>query len=143
MKEPRLRVIALAVIEHPDRPAVLVSEGYDASRREHFHRLLGGGVEFGERGKDAVRRELHEEIGVDIQVDRFAGVIESIFVYDGRPGHEVALIYEAVFEDRDLYRRDRFDGIEEDPVDAIWRAVGGPCSEVALYPPGVCELLGR
>jgi ADP-ribose pyrophosphatase YjhB (NUDIX family) len=140
VNKQRLRAIALALVEHPDRPAILVSEGYDATRDEHFHRLLGGGIDFGERGEDAVRRELAEEIGVDIRVQRLAGTIENIFTYEGRPGHELVLVYKASFEDPTLYRRDRFDGIEEDPVNAIWHVLEGPGSEIPVYPPGALEL---
>lgn len=134
-------MIALAVIEHPDRPALLVSEGFDQSRQQRFHRLLGGGVHFQELGAEAVARELREELGVEIRVERLAGVLENIFTYEGRPGHEIALVFTACFEDRALYRRDRFAGIEEEPVDALWRPVGESGCSIPLYPPGVLELL--
>jgi len=100
-------------------------------------------VDFGERGEDAVKRELAEEIGAAIIVDCQVGVVENIFVYDGRPGHEIALIYVAHFADDRLYSLDELAGIEDDPVDALWHPWVGPGSEVPVYPPGAVELLGR
>jgi ADP-ribose pyrophosphatase YjhB (NUDIX family) len=138
---PRLRVIALGLIARPDRSGLLVSSGHDASKHQDFHRLLGGGVDFGETGAEAVIRELAEEIGVAIAVTRFAGVIENIFTYNGVPGHEIVLTYEAEFLDPTLYGRDEFPGIESDPVDASWRSINPPPDGVPLYPPGAIDLL--
>jgi ADP-ribose pyrophosphatase YjhB (NUDIX family) len=147
MSEParhrRVRVLALGVIEHPESHAVLVSEGYDEVRGERFHRLLGGGVKFGERGEDALKRELDEEIGAEVRVGRFLGAIENIFTYQGQPGHEVTLIFEASFTAPELYARQRFDGLETDPVDAIWRDSATLQSELPLYPRGALELARR
>ncbi len=61
-----IRVIAIAVIARPTDGALLVYDGYDSVKRELYHRPLGGGIEFGETAEAAVRRELHEEIGVEL-----------------------------------------------------------------------------
>lgn len=37
----------------------------------------GGGVEFGERIEDAIKRETKEELGVDVELTRFLGFTES------------------------------------------------------------------
>ena len=141
MARTQPRVIALALLEHPERRAILVSEGHDATRGTHFHRLLGGGVDPGERGADAVRRELEEEIAVEVVVGAHLGTIENIFTYDGRPGHEIVLVFAARFADPTLYAVERFEGVEADPVNAIWHPLDGPGREVPVYPPGALELL--
>jgi 8-oxo-dGTP diphosphatase len=53
--------------------------------------LPGGKVEFGERLVDAVRREIAEEVGVEIEVTRSLGFVEML----GDGQHWVAPIYEA------------------------------------------------
>ncbi len=140
---PKVRAIALALVESTERPAILVSEGYDSVLGAPFHRLLGGGIEPGERAADTVRRELAEEIGVAVRVGERLATIESIFTYEGRPGHEVVLVYEAELVDPALYACERFEGIESDPVHAVWHPLDGPGSELPVYPPGALSLVGR
>ncbi len=140
----RLRPIALAVMRHGDR--ILVFEGYDPSKRERFFRPLGGGIEFGEYGRDALLREIREELGADITEPRFLGALENIFTYDGRPGHEICLVYEAAFSEPSWYERESLEGHEADG--GAFRAYWKPVAEFErglspLYPEGLLELLRR
>lgn len=139
MNRPRIRVLALALIVHPKRDAILVSSGRDPATGASFERLLGGGVDFGERAADAVRRELREELGLDVVVEGRAGVIENLFSFAGRPGHEIAFVLRASFSDPGVYAREHLAGIEADPVDGHWRELTADAA-LPLYPPGVDAL---
>ncbi len=44
-------------------------------KRDHFHKLPGGGVEKDETLKDAVKREIKEEVGCDCEVGDLIGVV--------------------------------------------------------------------
>jgi 8-oxo-dGTP pyrophosphatase MutT (NUDIX family) len=46
------------------------------------YQLPGGGVETGERIEDALRREVREETGIEVEVERFLGFKEDFFYYD-------------------------------------------------------------
>jgi ADP-ribose pyrophosphatase YjhB (NUDIX family) len=92
---------------------LLVERGRDEVKGETFYRLPGGGVDFGETGEEALRRELHEELGVDVDELRYVRTVENIFTYEGEPGHEVCRIYECVLRDAELYRKDEFETREE------------------------------
>ncbi len=65
--------------------------------------LSGGQVKPGEYARDALRRELYEELGVDSVTGEFVGVIEHKFTdRKGRRYEEVNLVFEASIEARDV-----------------------------------------
>ncbi|MHC8506589.1 NUDIX domain-containing protein [Pseudonocardia artemisiae] len=65
---------------------LLVSEGHDPIEGQAFYRPLGGGVEFGEPVADALRREMREELAVELDGIEPVGVLENIVTYAGCPG---------------------------------------------------------
>ena len=60
----KIRPLAICIFRKNDR--ILVAEGYDPVKNEHFYRPLGGGIEFGEYSEQTIRRELMEEIGAEV-----------------------------------------------------------------------------
>jgi 8-oxo-dGTP pyrophosphatase MutT (NUDIX family) len=98
-----IRVLAIAVFREGDR--ILVARGVDPATGEPFYRPLGGGVEFGERAETALRREMMEELGATIDDVRPIAVLENIFEYAGRPGHEIIFVFDARFSDPSWYLR--------------------------------------
>ena len=143
MSAPSIRAKAVCVVRRGDE--ILVNEAYDPTKGETFYGPLGGGVEFGERAAAAVRREMREEVGVELADVALLGVLENIFTYDGRPGHEIVFVFEARLADPALYGREAIEGDEEGlrfvarwvPLDRFAAAGAGP-----LYPEGLYELLG-
>ncbi len=55
--------------------------------------LPGGHIEFGETGRQALVREMKEEMGVDATAGAFLGVVENQFQQHGRPHAEINLVY--------------------------------------------------
>ena len=116
----RVRPIAICVLRRGSE--ILVFEARDSSANGTFYRPLGGGVEFGELGAQAVVREIREEIGAEIVNVRYLATLENIFELEGAPGHEIVLVYEAEFAGSDVYERDAMTGAEDDgaPFDVKW-----------------------
>lgn len=101
-KPNEIRFLVLGLIKDKNN-RVFLSEGYDATKQEYFYRALGGGVEFGEMSLDALKREFKEELDADIANLKYLSCLESIFSFNGQPGHEVIQLYEGDFVDPKFY----------------------------------------
>jgi 8-oxo-dGTP pyrophosphatase MutT (NUDIX family) len=141
-QQKQIRAKALGVIQHEGR--LLVFEGYDLVKDETFYRPLGGGIEFGETGAQAMVREIREEIGAEVANVRYLGLCENIFTYAGEIGHEIVLLFEAELVDTSLYERDDLQAVE--PGGVVFKVLWKPLSDFAdgrvpLYPDGLLALL--
>ncbi|MGC3955911.1 MAG: NUDIX domain-containing protein [Propionicimonas sp.] len=76
-----------------DRGRVLMAR----NEVDPYHYSIGGGVRHGETAEDAVRREVLEETGVAMEIDRLVFVHQNFFAGSGglagRRCHEVALYF--------------------------------------------------
>lgn len=101
LTEQRIRVIVIALIRNKTR--ILVASGYDQVKQQVFYRALGGGVEFGETSLDALKREFQEEIQAELTQIQYLGCIENLFVFNGKPGHELVQVYQCDLADPRFY----------------------------------------
>ena len=139
---PQIRTLAVAVCMDGDR--VLVERGRDHVAGQSYYRAIGGGVEFGERAAEAVAREWREELGLTLTELHPLGVLESLFTYEGRPGHEIVFAYRARILEADAYAQHAFTSVDPSglrheavwvPLDALRRGA------VPLFPDGLTALL--
>lgn len=140
-KKLRIRPIALCVLRHQDR--LLLHEFYDPVAKVHIARSLGGGIDFGETSQAAVIREIKEELGADITDVKLLGILESIFVYEGEPGHEIVFVYDGRFVDESLYQQQQFTVVEgKRQYQVGWHTLEDlRREEIRLVPEAIWDLL--
>jgi ADP-ribose pyrophosphatase len=71
-----------ALIINENKETLLVKRTTKTRNEAGFWSKPGGGVEFGERVENAVKREIKEELGVDIEIIKFLGFTDSIMEND-------------------------------------------------------------
>ena len=142
MREEKIRALAICVCRDGER--ILAAEYHDSRKGQTFYRPLGGTIEFGERGEEAVRREYREEIGAELLEVKYLGMLENIYVYEGMRGHEIVLVYEGRLAQRSLYEKDVITGDELGTTfTAVWKRLDefGP-GQPPVYPDGLLEMIG-
>jgi len=142
MKAGQIRPLAIGIFRRADQ--ILVFEGYDPASGETFYRPLGGAIEFGEYGHQALAREVREEIGTEIENIRYLGLSENLFTFAGKEGHEIVLIYEGDLVGSAIRGQDLVMGREDDgsPLKVVWAPLAHfQRGEAILYPDGLLELL--
>ncbi|MEI7463221.1 MAG: NUDIX domain-containing protein [Candidatus Taylorbacteria bacterium] len=114
----------------------LATKGYDKNKDEVFYRLVGGGINFGEKSEEGVRREVQEELRCDFENLKLAKVTENIFTYEGKRGHEIVFVYKGDLSDKELYNKEKILIIEPyGEIEAEWILTSDVLSnKIILYP---------
>ena len=141
MREGKIRAIVLGIFRHEGR--LLVFKGHDPIEGDTFYRPLGGGIEFGEYGHQALVREMREELGAEVTDVRYLGTIENIFTHAGKQGHEIALLYEARFVDPACYQPDAFAAAQDNdvPLAVSWKPLADFENGALLVPVELLPML--
>lgn len=96
-----IRAVAVCIVSRGDE--VFLARNHDSVKEDVYYRPLGGGIEFGEHSRDTVLCEFREELGAELKNACYLCTLESIFICEGKPAHEIFQVYEADFEDESWY----------------------------------------
>lgn len=136
---PSIRVLAIGIVWRQGK--LLLAEVADDSGRIKGLRPVGGGVDFGESWRTALRREFREELGLDVTITDAPTVFENLYTHEGHPGHEIVFAAPVALPQGALPGDAPFEVSEDNGVvfTARWTdpaaldLPGGP----ALYPDGL------
>ncbi|NUU61252.1 NUDIX hydrolase [Paenibacillus agri] len=138
----KIRSVSLGIIRREEDILVQVINYPGISTT--FYRPIGGTIEFGEISKQALIREIREELNQEIEEPKLISVIENIFGTEDDMGHEVDFIYEVKLKEKRLYDLDEIEGIEGDiKYKAQWKPLNffKTDSDVRLVPDGLLDVL--
>ena len=91
----RLNVRAAALIIHNNK--VLTHRSIN---KDHYC-IPGGRIGIGESSEETVKREIQEELGKKIKIEKYLTTIENFFEYEGMKYHEIYFLYKAEFENEE------------------------------------------
>jgi len=136
-----IRPLAVCIIKHGDR--LLAGDGYDPKKDEYFYRLLGGGIEFGETGEQALKREFQEELGTNLENVKYITILENIFTFNGKQGHEIVMVFTGDLVNKDLYQKDKIELMDvKEKHMASWQKISDyKDKKIILYPNGILKYL--
>lgn len=106
-----------------------------------YHRLIGGSVELGERHRDALLREVREELDAGVRDLVLLGTVENIFTIDGELGHEIVFVYSGRLDPEPPAQGGSLRESDGSVVPVVWRPMLDADEELPVYPPGALELL--
>lgn len=138
----------MLVAPHPDGTCHAVSlNPPTAENPQGYHRLIGGSVELGETHRDAVQREVHEELGATVHRLTHLTAVENIFRIDGVPGHEIVFLYSGRLDPLPAPEGATLTESDGSVVPVVWRSFREDDELLSLYPaavvPWVQQLRGR
>ncbi len=85
---------------------------------------------------------MQEELDLSMTDVRLLGTLESLFVYNGKPGHEIVQVYGAMFVDAGVYAHAQIHGHESDgaPFTVRWHDSSSFSEQAPLVPKGLLDL---
>jgi ADP-ribose pyrophosphatase YjhB (NUDIX family) len=112
-----IRPKVASIIKNKNR--LLVCEVMDEEGKLKGWCPLGGGIEFGETFQEALRREMREELGCEIEIGEGPIVCENLYEYEGVKGHEIVMGFHVEVKNLEIYTKKRFQ-IQEDQGSFHW-----------------------
>lgn len=130
----KIVIKAIAVFTHNGK--TLAAKGYDEKAGDTFYRGIGGSVHFREMSEEAMRREVKEELGCDVENLELITVAENAFTFNGEDRHQIIFLYKGDLSNKELYKQEKIHIIEPySQFEAEWISIEDVLSgKIKLYP---------
>lgn len=110
-----------AIIIHDGKLLLATNSNLD------FYFTIGGRVEFGESSIEALKREIMEELGFELDIEELAFISENFYKYgpNGEPTHEIGFYFHVKDSDKlnniknIFYEEDKQNSLHWIPLDEI------------------------
>ena len=112
--EGRFNFRVAAYVTCGDKMLIQHTDGVD------FVNLIGGRVHLGENTIDAVKREIKEEIGVEVKKQKLMVIAENFFEWQGKKVHEMLFIYQVELAKKYLKQLDGVNVLDHDNQHVEW-----------------------
>ncbi|MBW8309007.1 MAG: RpiB/LacA/LacB family sugar-phosphate isomerase [Candidatus Paracaedibacteraceae bacterium] len=122
-----VNIIARAIITHKDHILLTTVTESNKEFASDLYFLPGGHIEYKESAIVGLKRELKEEMNVEVSSLEFAGVLECTWDRKGRIYHELNLVYKAEIPGLDLANPPQ--AVDHALHQFVWR----PLSEIETY----------
>lgn len=88
--------------------------------KDSFYSLIGGRVQLGESSLSAIKREILEEVGVEVKDKelKLINVVENFFTYNSTKYHELLYIYK--LENEEINDMDNFKTLDKEDSFNEW-----------------------
>ena len=134
-----IRIIALGLIR--DGNKFLFDQMKDPGKNLCFLRTIGGEIEFGETSKQAMIREVNEEINTKVSNLNLLGNFENIFIFNNQPKHEIVYLYAITLADKALYEVDAIP-VKEQSNNRVAKWVSyEDLDKYTIYPPQILQFI--
>lgn len=93
------------------------------SEKDRFYSLIGGKVQKNEKTLEAIKREVKEELGFEIEDKRciISRICENFFEYNSIRYHEILFIYNIELKDKDDIEKDKdFECKDKETTKMCW-----------------------
>ena len=91
----KIDVLVRAIIQERGKILVCKKIGKDY-RGKNYYFFPGGHMDFGESARKALKRELKEELGLEIKKSSFIGGSERVFIEAAKKYHEINLVFQVL-----------------------------------------------
>ena len=119
------------VLEHNGK--ILLHKG----KNDDFWNLVGGRIKAGEDSLSALKREMLEELNINISEAKLINVSENFFNYDNKDYHEILFVYNSYLPECEITNKQDFASIDNPTITYHWYSKeeikGVNCKPVTIY----------